>query len=56
MKDESYKAMNQTDIIQKLKNINPNVPEETLKEIAEYLEAKAQEDINFFFSLGDITV
>ena len=55
MKDESYKAMNQTDIIQKLKNINPNVPEETLKEIAEYLEAKAQEDINFFFSLSKVS-
>lgn len=47
--------MNQTDIIQKLKNINPNVPEETLKEIAEYLEAKAQEDINFFFSLSKVS-
>ena len=55
MRDESYKAMNQIDIIQKLKNINPNVPEETLKEIAEYLEAKAQEDINFFFSLSKVS-
>lgn len=47
--------MKQIDIVQELKNINPNVPEATLKEVAKYIEAKAQEDVNFFFSLSKVS-
>lgn len=53
-REGNYKAMKQTDIIQGLKNINPNMTETELQKIAEYIEAKAQEDVNFLFSLSKV--